>query len=317
MLTIEMIHDARKRIAPYVYETPLLHLNNLDELLGCKVHTKIEPLQKTNSFKVRGAVNRLLTLSDEALNKGIVTVSSGNHGKAISYAASQLGAKAHVVVPDTAPKIKVDGIRSYGAEIIFSGPSERMDVGQKLSNENDWTFISPFDDYEIMAGQGTAGLEILEQLPDVDYIVVPIGGGGLIGGVSTAIKETKPNVKVIGVEPASVPRYTKSFAAGHPVTLDPNSKSIADGMQTLRPGERNYPIIEKYVDEIVTVDEESIIKATKLLLIEGKLLAEFSSCSTLAAILQGTIKVKPEYKVVFLLSGGNIGLDQMDKFKEI
>lgn len=317
MLTISMIQEAQKRIAPYIYKTPLLHSNNLEKYLACKVYVKMESLQMTNSFKVRGAVNRLMTLSDKDLRKGIVTVSSGNHGKATAYAASTFGAKAHVVVPKTAPKIKVDGIKSYGAEIIFSGQAERFDIGQELSKKNDWSFISPFDDYEIMAGQGTAGLEILEQLPDVDYIVVPIGGGGLISGLSTAIKESNPKVKVIGVEPATVPAYTRSLAAGYPVTLDSNSKSVADGLQTLRPGELNYPTIEKYVDDIVTVEEENILRATKLILTEGKLLAEISSCITFAAILQGAIEFKPHDKVVFLLSGGNIGLDQIDMFKDM
>lgn len=317
MLTIKMIKEAQKRISPYVYKTPLLSLDNLNKYLGCEVNIKMESLQMTNSFKVRGAVNRLMTLSNEVLKKGIITVSSGNHGKATAYAASQFSVKARVVVPDSAPKIKVEGIKSYGAELIFSGQAERFDIGHKLSEENDWGFISPFDDYEVMAGQGTAGLEILEQLPDVDYIMVPIGGGGLISGLSTAVKKTKPGVKVIGVEPAAVPSYTRSFEAGHPVTLDSNSKSVADGLQTLRPGELNFPIIEKYVDDIVTVEEENILKAAKLILTEGKLLAEISSCITFGAILQGAIKFKPKDKVVFLLSGGNIGLDQINTFKDM
>lgn len=317
MLTIEKIKEAQKRIAPFVYKTPLLHLDNLEEYLGCQVYAKMESLQKTNSFKVRGAVNKLMTLSEEELNKGIITVSSGNHGKAVAYAATLLGKTARVVIPDNAPKIKVEGIQSYGAEIIFSTVSERYNVARQLSEENGWTLIPPFDDYEIIAGQGTAGLEILEQLPDADYIVVPIGGGGLIGGLSTAVKEINPKVKVIGVEPTLVARYSESFAAGHPVSLDPNSKSVADALQTLRPGERNYPIIEKYVDKIVTVDEENILRATKFLLTKGKLLAEISSCITIGAVLQNAIKFKPEDKVVFLLSSGNIGMDQFNKFQEI
>mgnify|MGYP000844627881 FL=1 len=317
MFTIEKIKEAQKRIAPYVYKTPLLRLNNLEEYLGCQVYTKMESLQKTNSFKVRGAVNKLMTLSEEELNKGIITVSSGNHGKAVAYAATLQGKTARVVIPDNAPKIKVEGIRSYGAEIIFSTVSERYNVARQLSEENGWTLIPPFDDYEIIAGQGTAGLEILEQLPDADYIVAPIGGGGLIGGISTAVKEINPKVKVIGVEPAVVPRYSASFEAGYPVSLDPNSKSVADALQTLRPGERNYPIIEKYVDKIVTVEEENILKATKFLLTKGKLLAEISSCITIGAVLQKAIEFKPEDKVVFLISSGNIGMDQFSKFEEI
>lgn len=317
MVTIEAIHEAQKRINPYINKTPLLRLNNLDEYVGCQVYAKLESFQKTNSFKVRGALNALLTLPEDALKKGIITASSGNHGKAIAYAAKQLGTEAHVVVPETAPKIKVEGIQSYGAEIIFSVPAERFNVAKKLSEENNWSFISPFDDNEIMAGQGTAGLEILEQLPDVDYIITPIGGGGLIGGLSTAVKETNPKVKIIGVEPTLVARYSNSFAAGHPVALPPESKSVADGLQTLKPGELNYPVVEKYVDKIVTVDEENILKATKLFLTKGKLLAEISSCITLGAFLQGAVKFNPADKVVLFISGGNIGMDQFSKFEEM
>ncbi|HHW39197.1 MAG TPA: threonine/serine dehydratase [Bacillales bacterium] len=317
MVTIKAIHEAQKRIAPYVYKTPLLHLNNLDEYLGCQVYAKMESFQVTNSFKVRGALNALMSLPEDTLKKGIITASSGNHGKAIAFAAKQLGSQAHIVVPENAPKIKVEGIQSYGAEIIFSVPAERFKVANKLSEENDWSFISPFDDNRIMAGQGTAGLEILEQLPDVDYIIAPIGGGGLLGGLSTAVKETKPQVKIIGVEPTSVARYSTSFATGHPVALSPESKSVADGLQTLKPGELNYPVIEKYVDKIVTVDEGNILKATKLFLTKGKLLAEISSCITLGAFLQGTVKFNPNDKVVLFISGGNIGMDQFSKFEEM
>lgn len=317
MVTIESIYQAQERIAPYINKTPLLRLNNLDEYLGCKVYAKMESFQKTNSFKVRGALNASIALPEEALKKGIITASSGNHGKAIAYAAKQLGTKAYVVVPETAPKIKVQGIKSYGAEVIFSVPAERFNVAKKLSEENNLSFISPFDDNEVIAGQGTAGLEILEQLPDVDYIISPIGGGGLIGGLSTAVKETNPQVKIIGAEPTLVARYTNSFAVGHPVVLPSESKSVADGLQTLKPGELNYPIVDKYVDEIVTVDEENILKATKLFLTKGKLLAEISSCITLGAILQGAIKFNPNDKVVLFISGGNIGMDQFSKFEDM
>lgn len=317
MLTLKMIQEAQKRIEPYIYKTPLLRLNNLDRYLGCQAYAKMESLQKTNAFKVRGALNAAIALPEEALRKGLITASSGNHGKALAYAATQLGTKAYVVVPETAPKIKVEGIKSHGAEVVFSIPAERFNVAKKLSEEKDLSFISPFDNNDVMAGQGTAGLEIMEQLPDVDYIVVPVGGGGLLGGIATAVKEMNPHIKVIGVEPTVISRYTKSFAEGQPTTLAPDSKSVADGLQTLRPGDLNYPVVKKYVDEIVTVDEEYILKATKLFLTEGKLLAEISSCITLGAVLQGAIKFKPEDKVVFFISGGNIGMDQFSKFEEM
>lgn len=317
MLTLDMIRQARERIAPYIYETPLLRLPALEERLGCKVYVKCENMQKTNAFKLRGAMNRLLTLPEEELKKGVVTASSGNHGKATAYAAHLLGVPACVVLPDTAPKVKVEGIRSYGAEVVFSAPAARYAVAAEQAEKKGYTLISPFDDYELMAGQGTAGLEILDQLPQVDTVVVPIGGGGLIGGVSTAIKETNPKVRVVGVEPANVCRYTQSIAAGKRVKLPDDSHSVADGTQTLCPGERNFPIVCRNVDQIVTVEEEYILKATKLLLTQGKILAEITSAQVIGAALQGKIAFRPDEKVVFLLSGGNIGMDQFAKFQEV
>ena len=317
MLTLEMIHGAKERIAPYIYETPLLRLPVLDGVLGCQVYVKCENMQKTNAFKLRGAMNRLLTLPEEELKKGVVTASSGNHGKATAYAAHLLGVPACVVLPDTAPKVKVEGIRGYGAEVVFSTPAARYAVAAEQAEKKGYTLISPFDDYELMAGQGTAGLEIMAQLPEVDTVVVPIGGGGLIGGVSTAIKETDPDIRVIGVEPTNVCRYTKSMAAGERVKLPDDSHSVADGTQTLCPGERNFPIVCRNVDEIVTVDEEYILKATKLLLTQGKILAEITSAQVIGAALQGKIQFTPGEKVVFLLSGGNIGMDQFKKFEDV
>lgn len=317
MVTLASIHQAHERIAPYIFKTPLLRLQHLDAHLGCQVYAKMESLQQTNSFKVRGALNALLSLPEQALERGIITASSGNHGKAIAYAAKQLGAKARVVVPENAPQIKVEGIRSYGAEIIYSVPAERFNLAKQLSAEHNWSYVSPFDDNAIMAGQGTAGLEILEQLPDVDHIIVPIGGGGLIGGLSTAVKATNPHVKIIGVEPTAVARYSQSFSVGRRLTLPAESKSVADGLQTLEPGELNFPIVKRYVDTIVTVDEDNILRATKLFLTQAKLLAEISSCITVGAFLQGEIKLSPSDKIVLFISGGNIGMDQFSKFQDI
>lgn len=317
MLTLAMIQSAQKRIAPYIYETPLLRLPMLDERLGCKVYVKCENMQKTNAFKLRGAMNRLLTLPEEDLKKGVVTASSGNHGKATAYAAHLLGVPACVVLPDTAPRVKVEGIRGYGAEVVFSAPAARYDVAAQQAAEKGYTLISPFDDYELMAGQGTAGLEILAQLPEVDTVVTPIGGGGLIGGVSTAIKESNADIRVIGVEPTNVCRYTKSIAAGERVRLPDDASSVADGTQTLCPGEQNFPIVCRNVDEIVTADEEYILKATKLLLTQCKILAEITSAQVIGAAMQGKMHFRPEEKVVFLLSGGNIGMDQFKKFQEV
>ncbi len=311
MLNLELIEKASTRIAPYIYKTPLLASKGLEEDLGCRVYLKCENMQRTNSFKIRGGLNSMLSLSDEELKKGVITASSGNHGKAISMAAKLLDVDATIVVPDTIPKVKAEGIKEYGAELIYVNPAERIQIAKDLSKEKGYTFIAPFDNYHVMAGQGTAGLEILEELGDVDIIVVPIGGGGLISGISTAIKEINPKIRIIGVEPTNTCRYTKSFEVGKMVTLPSDSTSVADGTQILRPGERNYPIVKKYVDEIVTVDEDYILKGANLLLTKGKILAEITSGQVIGAVLQGKLKFKSDEKVVFLISGGNIGLEQI------
>ncbi len=317
MITVQEILNARKKIEPHIHRTPLLRLHHLDAHLGFQVYAKLESFQKTNSFKVRGAINALMSLPKEVLARGVVTASSGNHGKALAYAGAQLGVKVHVVIPETAPQIKVDGVRSFGAEVIFSSPAERMQVARGLAEEKGWHFVSPFDDELIMAGQGTAALEIMEDLPDADAILVPIGGGGLIGGIATAVKGTNPLIRVIGAEPAVVPRYSRSMAAGERILLPPQSRSVADGLQTLSPGEINFPVVRERVDEIVTVEEEMILKGTKLFLTEGKLLGEISSCISLGAILQGAVAFQPEDKVVLFITGGNISMDQFEKFKEM
>lgn len=317
MLTIEMIQEAKDRIKPYIYKTPLLRVPALDEDLGCQVYVKCENMQKTNSFKLRGAMNRLLTLDKEDLDKGVITASSGNHGKATAFAAKSMGVAATIVVPDTIPNIKVQGILSYGANIIYSIPLERLALAEDIKDQEGLTFIPPYDDYFVMAGQGTIGLEIMEDLEDVNTILVPIGGGGLISGISTSIKESNPKIKVIGLEPTNVSRYTQSIKEGKRVTLDKDSRTLADGTGTLTPGEKNFPIIKKNVDEIFTVDEDFILKGTNLLLNKAKILAEITSAQVIGGVLQGKLKFNPQDKVVFVLSGGNIGMDQFDKFKDV
>ena len=188
MITIDEIRQARKRIAPFVTETPLIRMENLDELIGCKVYLKAECMQRTNSFKIRGAMNKLLSMSHADLKNGVVAASSGNHGKGVAFVAKQLGIRATIVIPDTAPKIKIDGIRSLGADVVQCKYEERHEVAGKLSRENGYAIIHPYDDKLIMAGQGTIGLEIMEQLPDVTCVAVPVGGGGLISGIAVAVK---------------------------------------------------------------------------------------------------------------------------------
>ena len=234
-LTLEKIFEAKNRIAPYTTRTPLIRLEKLDEYLGCQVYLKAECMQITGAFKLRGAVNKIRMLTPEQLSCGIVAASSGNHGKAVAYTAKKLGAKATIVMPYTAPAIKVNAIKELGAEVVQCETSERFDVAERICREKNATMVPPYNDEEIMAGQGTAGIEILEQCPEIDTIIVPVSGGGLIGGVSTAVKGMDNSVKVYGAEPAALPRYSASLAAGKPVKIE-QKKSIADALVSQMPG---------------------------------------------------------------------------------
>lgn len=307
MLTLEQIHTAKRRISSYVYETPMIRLNGLDELLGCHVYIKAENMQKTNSFKLRGALNKMLSMPLEQLQQGVVAASSGNHGKGVAYAAKLLNIKATIVLPDSAPTVKVEGIRALGAEVVQCKLAERHVITEKLSRNHGYCIIHPYDDYEIMAGQGTSGLEIFAQLPDVNTIVVPIGGGGLISGIATAVKSMAPHIKIIGVEPAVVSRYAKSLEAGERLLLE-EQKSLADALLTLQPGERNFPIVQQLVDEVVSVEEALIYRGMKTLLSAGKIIAEPSSSIGIGAAIQGALPIHKHEKVCFLISGGNVEL---------
>lgn len=311
--TVETVKEARERIRDYVTETPLLRMEALDGFLGCQVYLKLENMQKIGAFKFRGAMNKIQKLTEEELARGIVAASSGNHGKAIAYGAKMKGAKATIIMPNTAPKMKVEAIKALGAEVISCDAAERFEVAAKVCAERGSTMVPPYDDYDVMAGQGTLGLEIMEQCPEIDMVVVPASGGGLIGGVSTAIKGVNANVKVIGAEPSVLPRYSVSLENGEPTMVPmPEVKSVADALVSNRPGLKCFPVVRDHVDGFAAVDDTYMLKAMKLLLMEGKILAEPSSCIGMGAVMQGNISVRPEEKVCFVISGGNLGFDQLE-----
>lgn len=305
MIDLSCLYQARERLQPHIFRTPVIRMEILDGLLGCKVFLKPEVLQKTHSFKIRGALNKMLSMSPEALAGGVVAASSGNHGKGVAYGARLLGVKAVIVVPDSTPEIKVAGIQDLGAEVVKCPYEKRHEVAEGLSRGQGLALIHPYDDLAVVAGQGTIGLEILEQLPEVNHVIVPIGGGGLIGGIASAVKLQAPETQVTGVEPGRMPRYTKSLAAGRPVALPP-AKSIADAILTLEPGRVNFPILQRYVDHVAVVEEEDLAMGSLTLLRTGKMLAEFSSGIVIAAALKGQLKVSPEDRVCFVISGGNV-----------
>ena len=315
-ITLDMILEAQERIAPYIVKTPLLRLQNLDPFLGCQVYVKAECMQVTGAFKLRGALNKILSLSPEELSCGVVAASSGNHGRAVAHCAKMLGTSAVIVMPRTAPALKIENIRALGAEVVLCDASERFRVAEEIRAERGATMVPPFNDEKIMAGQGTAGIEIIEQCPALDTVIVPVSGGGLLSGVSTAVKGLAPQVRVFGAEPAALPRYSASLEAGRPVTVERHS-SVADALVADTPGSLCFPQVQSYADGVFPVEDSFLLRGMKLLLLEGKVLAEPSSCIGIGAVLQGQIPVSPGRKVCFLLTGGSAGLDQLDALRNI
>ena len=315
-MTLNDIQEAQKRIAPYITETPLLRLHSLDAYLGCQVYAKAECMQITGAFKLRGALNKICALPEEQLARGIVAASSGNHGKAVAYTAKMLHTKATIVMPYTAPAVKVNAIRALGAEVIQCETSQRFQVAQTVCEERGAVMVPPFDDEAIMAGQGTAGLELIRQCPDLSTVIVPTSGGGLLSGVATAVKGLSPQTKVYGAEPAALPRYSTSLR-NHARTKVEQKTSVADALVAQIPGEKCFPCVQEHVDGVVPVDDRYLLQGMKLLLMEGKLLCEPSSAIGIGAVLQGLIPVQPEEKVCFVISGGSVGFEQLHLLDDV
>jgi len=297
-------HDLIKK---YIHETPLDYSTTFSRMVNSNVYLKLENLQKTGSFKVRGAFSKLIRLKDEEKKKGVIAVSAGNHAQGVAYAASVLGIRSTIIMPETAPISKYLATKSYGAQVILYGKflHESMKKAEELINEYGMVLVHPYDDINIVLGQGTLGLELLKI--DVDKVIVPVGGGGLISGISIAIKAKRPNVKIIGVQSSASPSLKVSKDLGRLVEIDP-SFSIADGILVKSPSKLTYDIINELVDDIVLVDDEEIASAIVYLLERGKTIAEGAGAASLAALLSGKVKVSSEEKVVPVISGGNIDL---------
>ena len=304
---LDDIKAASERLAPYVKRTPILRAEKLDDDLGCEVYFKPECLQKTGSFKIRGATNKILTLTQEEKDRGIIASSSGNHAQGVAYAAGLLGIKATIVLPTNAPQVKVDNTRALGAEVVQYGfgSIERYKKLYEIVAEKGYTVVHSFNDPALIAGQGTVGYEIMQDLSDVDTVVVPLGGGGVLAGVAVAVKESNPAVRVVGVEPSRIPRYSESRKAGKPVEVELQD-TVADGLMITTTGSNTYPIIEEYVDEVIPVDDEYIVRALNEIVYKGKVLVEPSAAIGVAAVLRGALKVRKDEKVCFVLTGGNI-----------
>ena len=307
--TFDDILAARKRIKPYVARTPLLRADRIEPAVGCELYLKAETLQVTGAFKIRGALNTALQLSTEQIARGFISSSSGNHAQGLSWAGRMLGAKVTLVLPTITPQQKVDNTRALGADVILydGDTAARWEQVYRIAEEEGYETIHGFEDPRVMAGQGTIGCEIVEDLPDVDTVIVPLGGGGLISGVATALKALKPSLRVIGAEPALTPKYHRSRIAGERVSL-PLLDTIADGLRISVPGQNPWPIIERHVDEIVTVEDAHIVAGMKALARDAKLVAEPSAAIGVGALLAGSIALEPGEKVCTILTGGNWGL---------
>jgi len=310
LVSIDEIRQAAARVRPIARVTPMI---DATPIAGRPLFLKCESLQPGGAFKIRGAYNMVSQLTDEQRRRGVVTFSSGNHGQAMALAARELGAPAVVVMPTTAPPIKIEGARSFGAEVIFAGTTsvERRQRAEEEAAARGLTMVPPFDHEWIIAGQGTLGLEILEQRPDVETVLVPVGGGGLLAGVAAAIKQTRPAVRVVGVEPAGAAAMKASLDAGHAVTL-PRTESVADGLMPVRPGDITFAHAQKFVDEVVTVEDAQIIDAMLWLFTSAKVVAEPSGAATVGAALNGAARGV----TVAIISGGNVGLDRLEELRK-
>lgn len=311
---IEEVQEAAGRIGGVVVHTPVVPALPLRDRLPCAVHLKLESLQRTGSFKDRGAANRLLSMEPDARRRGIVTASAGNHAQAVAYHGARIGADVTVVMPEHTPLVKVTNTAGFGARVVMHGATlaESIVEARRLEAEESRTFVHAYDDAHVIAGQGTIGLELLDQLPGLTAVVVPIGGGGLIAGIATAIKAVRPHVRIFGVEAAAAASARASRDAGRVVHLE-SVETIADGIAVKRVGELTFPIIERCVDDLVVVSEGQIASALHLLLERQKLVAEGAGATPLAALLAGLLPLRDDDVAAVVLSGGNIDVTFLER----
>lgn len=311
MITKDDVLAARERILPHVHQTPLMQSTRLGARAGgIRLHLKCECMQRTGSFKARGALNAMLQLSDDERARGVVTVSAGNHAQALAWAASKVGVACVTVMPEGASRYKVEATRGYGGTVELA-PGERknaFDRARQIADEGR-VLVHPFEDDRVAAGQGTVALEVLDQLPDVDMVIVPIGGGGLIAGMATAIRSTKPGVRIIGVEPDGAPTMRASLDAGSPQQIAP--RTVADGLAAPMVGEMTLDVVRRCVDDVVIVTDDDIVAALRDVLAFTKILVEPAGAAAVAALTSGKVRPGQGTRVVAVLSGGNVDLDRL------
>ncbi|MDX1624095.1 MAG: threonine/serine dehydratase [Gemmatimonadota bacterium] len=306
---VETVEAARETVAGRVRRTPLMRSASLGEELGFDLAFKVEAFQRTGSFKVRGVANRLAGLAPEERARGVVTLSAGNHAQALAWAASAEGIASVVVMPEGAVRGKVEATRAYGGEVVLTG-NGLLETALEIQRQRDLVLVHPFDDPDVIAGQGTVGLEIVEDEPGVDAVFVPVGGGGLIAGISTAVKAKRPEARVVGVEPDGAAAMSESLAAGEPVRLE-TLDTVADGLAAPFAGRHTLAHVRERVDEMVVVSDEEILAAMRLLLERLKVVAEPAAAASLAGFLGGAVELPPGSSVVCVVSGGNVDADRL------
>ena len=311
-LTTRDFEAARARMGAHVYHTPLLTSRILSERTGFDVRLKAELFQRTGSYKIRGPLNKFTFLTDDEKRRGVICSSAGNHAQGVALAAKIHGIHAVVCMAANATPSKVEATRAYGAEVVLHGSiwDDANEKAKQLVAEKGYTYIHPFDDLQLIQGQGTVGLEMIRDWPDIDVAVVPIGGGGLISGISMALKSVNPNVRIVGVESSGAPGMKASVDAGHLVTLD-RVDCIIDGLRVKRVGELTFEIVRQYVDDVVTLPDEKMFEAVVWTMHHMKLVPEGAAGAPVAALLAGLVKAPAGSKVVAVLSGGNVNLEQL------
>ncbi|ALF11020.1 threonine ammonia-lyase [Parageobacillus thermoglucosidasius] len=316
MLTLNDVLEAREKMKKVVHQTPLEYSQTFTNLSGNEVYMKLENLQKTGSFKVRGSFNKIMTLSEAERKRGVIAASAGNHAQGVAYSSGMIGIPCTIVMPKGAPLSKVEATKGYGAEVILHGDvfDDSLEYALELQRQRGMTFVHPFDDLAVMAGQGTIGLEIIEQFPEADVVICPVGGGGLLAGVAFTLKQLKPSIEVYGVESSACPGMTAALRHKKPVVIA-SSDTIADGIAVKKPGNITYQYIEKYVDGVVCVEEAEISRTMLYLLERNKLLVEGSAACPLAALLYQKLPFT-EKKVVAILSGGNVDVTLISRIIE-
>jgi threonine dehydratase len=315
-VSLAEFQDAAKVVSSFAYHTPLLTSRMLSERTGFDIRLKAEMFQKGGSYKVRGPLNKFRHLTPEQRQRGVICSSAGNHAQGVALAAAVNKVKAVVVMASNATQSKVDATRGYGAEVVQHGMiwDEANEKAKQIMQERGLTYIHPFDDIQLITGQGTLGLEVYQDFPQVEIAIVPIGGGGLISGVSMALKACNPRIKIIGVESSDGPAMKKSVEAGHLITLD-KIDCIIDGLRVKRVGENNFAIVQHYVDDIVALPDRDIFDAMIWIMSHCKLVVEGAAAAPVAALLHGLIKAPAGTKVVCVLSGGNVDLEQLRGLK--